>query len=192
MRATEAAAAPGGWGSSLSFATCSTRGTTGGNTATARAPVTGKVWGNAWPGLFMDGLRDPEQRPRLGKLHSPRTRLRDERLDASDRVRRSRCSNVLFLARLLLIVLADRLRSSAARCDHDPAGLHGLGHLAHERDRQQAILQPGPVHLHVVGQVEGLLERASRDPAMEILPALLRATLLARYEERVLLLHQLN
>src|SRR4051812_29299186 len=101
MRGIGAAAAGGGSGSLLSFAAC-TRGTTG-NTANAKAPVTGKVWGNAWPGLFMDSLRDPEQRPRLGKLHSPETRPRGERLDASDRVRRSRCSNVLFLARLLLI-----------------------------------------------------------------------------------------
>ena len=107
LSGTGAAAAGGGSGSPLSFAARRPR-TTGCNVA-ARAPATGNASGNAWPGLFMDGLRDPEQRPRLGKLHSPKTRLREERLDASDRVRRSRCSNVLFLARRLLIVLADRL-----------------------------------------------------------------------------------
>src|SRR3954468_22496453 len=110
MRGTGAAAAPGGSGSSLSFAAWSTRGTTGGKTATARGPVTGKVWGNAWPGLFMDSLRDPEQRPRLGKLHSrPRRGCGKRDWIRATALVRSRCSDVLFLARLPLIVLADCL-----------------------------------------------------------------------------------
>src|SRR3954470_1694652 len=153
MRGTGAAVAGGGSGSSLSFAPCRPR-TTGCTIAAASGPATGQRAENEWAVLFMNSLPLAEQRPRLGRVRFRLAETRLLRAEASDRVLRSRRSDVLLRGRLLVVVLGDRLRSGAAGPDLDPARLHGLGHLTHELNRQQAMLQPGSAHLDVVCQVE--------------------------------------
>src|SRR4051812_43585276 len=91
------------------------------------------------------------------------------------------CSDVLLLNVLVLVVLGDLFRLAGP--DLDPARLHGLRDLTHQLNREQAIVEPGATHLYVVSDVEGLLERASRDPTMQILPALVGAALLACHKE---------
>lgn len=46
--------------------------------------------------------------------------------------------------------------------------LHLLGHLAHEVDRQQAVVERGAGDRHVIGKLEAPCERAHRKAAMEI------------------------
>ena len=43
--------------------------------------------------------------------------------------------------------------------DGDAPRLHGLGHLAHQLNLEQAIVEAGALHLYVVRQVELPLER---------------------------------
>src|SRR5262245_25943112 len=47
-----------------------------------------------------------------------------------------------------------------ALADGDGAGLEALGHVAHEVDVQEAVLQVGTLYLDVVGQLEAALEAA--------------------------------
>jgi hypothetical protein len=56
----------------------------------------------------------------------------------------------------------------AAALDLDGARLHRLRHLAGELDMQEPVLERGAGHLDEVGELEAALERAARDPAMEI------------------------
>src|SRR3712207_6045568 len=91
---------------------------------------------------------------------------------------------------LRLVVLLERL--SAPGRDLDPARLQGLGDLTLQFDRKQAILQLRVRDLHVVGEVEALLERAGRDAAVKNLHAFGLRMLLAGDEKRVRLLNELD
>src|SRR5918998_898914 len=83
------------------------------------------------------------------------------------------------------LVVLDGLRASAVR-DLDAAGLHLLRHLAHEINRQQAIVQLRLRDLHVVRQVEGLLEGTGGDATMQELTILLLRVPLADHQQGVL------
>src|ERR1700739_4703132 len=61
----------------------------------------------------------------------------------------------------------DHLRSLGTGADRNAAGLLGLGNLANEIDMEQAVLERGVLHLHEVGELEGALEGARRDAAIE-------------------------
>jgi len=89
------------------------------------------------------------------------------------------------------LVVLDGLRASAVR-NLDAAGLHLLRHLAHEINRQQAIVQLRLRDLHIVSQVEGLLEGAGGDAAMQELPVLLLRVPLAYDQQGVLFLGDLD
>ena len=68
-------------------------------------------------------------------------------------------------------ILADGLRR-AARGDLDPARLQRLGNLALQLDGQQPVLEVGAHDLHVIGEIEALLEGAGRDaPVQDLHPS---------------------
>jgi hypothetical protein len=52
-----------------------------------------------------------------------------------------------------------------ADADFDPARLHGLGHLAHQIELQQPVLERRAFDLNVVGKAEVTLERTGRSSA---------------------------
>src|SRR4051812_40366837 len=79
------------------------------------------------------------------------------------------------------------LRQSGGVADRDLARLHFFGQLALELDGQEAVLQLGPRHLHVVGELEAALEPAGGDAAIEVV-LLLLAGLLAGDDQQVRLL----
>src|SRR4051794_11430708 len=64
------------------------------------------------------------------------------------------------------LLLGDARRRS--RLDADGAGLLFLRDLALQLDRQKAVRQAGPHHLHMVGELETALEFAGRDAAIEV------------------------
>jgi hypothetical protein len=69
--------------------------------------------------------------------------------------------------RLALVVLSDG-DASVLRGDINPPGLECFRHLALQIDNQQAVLQGGAGDLHMIGQIEGLLEGTGRDPAVHL------------------------
>src|ERR1700731_3062356 len=71
---------------------------------------------------------------------------------------------------LLVDVLVGRARGGvASRSNGDPARLHGLRHLAHQVDLQDAVLEPCTFDVDVVGQIELAAERPSRDALVKVL-----------------------
>lgn len=71
---------------------------------------------------------------------------------------------------LLLDVLVGRVRGGLApRSNGDPARLHGLRHLAHQVDLQDAILEPCIFDVDMIGQIELAAERPSRDAMVKVL-----------------------
>src|SRR5712691_11428186 len=66
-----------------------------------------------------------------------------------------------------------------AVADGNGARLQALGHVAHEVDMEQAVLELGALDLDVVGELEAPLERARRDAAVQELAPLLLGLLLA-------------
>lgn len=83
-------------------------------------------------------------------------------------------------------LLRRRLLASA---DVDLPRLHRLGDLAHQLDREQAVLQVRAAHLDMVGKRETPLERAGRNPAVNVIVAAVLALfgLLAADDQHVLL-----
>src|SRR4051812_32963441 len=66
---------------------------------------------------------------------------------------------------LLGVVLRDG--GLTAGRDLDATWLQRLGHLAHQVNGEQSVLQAGALYLDVVGKVEGLLEGSGCDAAVE-------------------------
>ena len=74
--------------------------------------------------------------------------------------------------------------------DRNAAGLLGLGDLADEIDVEQAVLERGVLHLHEIGKLEGALEGARGDAAVEhfgLVLAVLVGGFLALDRQRVFL-----
>src|SRR5947207_3143661 len=73
--------------------------------------------------------------------------------------------------RLRGLLVLDRLQLVAGP-NGDPTRLLLLGHLAHEFDGQQAVLQPRLADLDVIGEVEAPLEGVRRNAPIEVLGVL--------------------
>ena len=69
------------------------------------------------------------------------------------------------LGRLLLRHL--RLQDRDRGADLDRAGLRCFRHFANHVDMEQAIVEAGAHHLHVVGEAKAPLERASGDATVQ-------------------------
>src|ERR1700731_3259793 len=68
--------------------------------------------------------------------------------------------------------LCRRLHLRGPVADGDGARLQFLGHIAHEVDVQQAILQRGALDLDAIGELEAPLKGAGADAAMQELALL--------------------
>src|SRR4051794_40568694 len=94
-----------------------------------------------------------------------------------------------------LITAADRRTlvtpdiAALGPADVDLLGLHRLGDLAHQLDRQQPVLEVRAFDLDMVGEREAALERAGCDSAIDVIVALLLAfvVLAAGDDQHVLL-----
>src|SRR5204862_329603 len=80
--------------------------------------------------------------------------------------RASRSGRVALAPQPLDAVVRRAIFGTAA--DRDLPRFHRLGNLALERDRQQAIVEPRIFDDDKVGELEGALESARRNPAVEI------------------------
>ena len=84
-------------------------------------------------------------------------------------------------------LLLDHLRAARlAAVDRDRARLHRLGHLAHQVDMQQAVIEAGALDLDMVGQAEAPLEGAPGDPVMQVAASFGVVLRLAGHRQRIL------
>src|SRR5215218_5115801 len=71
------------------------------------------------------------------------------------------------------VAAADTVMLRLRSADVDLLGLHRLGDLAHQLDREQAVLEVRAPDLDMVGKREAPLERTRRDPTVDVIAALL-------------------
>src|SRR5215218_458156 len=96
----------------------------------------------------------------------------------------------LGLADLLRLVVLRR--DAGAGTNLDPARTQGLGDLALQLDGEQPVVDARTRDLHVVSQVEALLEGASGNAAVQDLHTLGLGMFLPVHQERVVLLDELD